>query len=193
MADAFFGEIRAFAFTYAPQDWAFCWGQQYLVGQFQALYTIIGTLYGGSPNVNFNVPDLRGRVTAGTGTVPVTPPPNGPLSYNISTVQGVNSIALTQYNMPSHNHQAVGGPSKLGVSGGPVPNSYVGVPRKGNVGYDGWSLYSSVTNPTTLSQSSLTTAYGNAGGGADPHTNVSPYLALNFCICMNGDVYPTKN
>jgi len=190
MSDAFFGEIRAFGFNFAPRDWAYCWGQPLAVSQYQALFTVISTLYGGDGRTTFNVPDLRGRDTCGTGSTSVS---NIPASFTTSQVQGASTATIAATNMPAHTHQAVGAQTKNSLTAGPAATAYVSIPRMGgNTGYDAWTPYANLSQATTLPATSLSSFGGNAGGGTDPHSNVSPYLAMNFCICLNGAVYPTR-
>ncbi len=187
MADAFYGEIRAFTFNYAPRDWAYCWGQKLPIAQYGALYSVIGALYGGDQQTFFNIPDLSGRVTAEAGTATVG---NITVTLDLAAAKGASTVSITQANMPLHSHQAVSVQTKAGITAGPTANSFVSIPRLDTTKvYDAWTPYASATNLTTLSPASVD--YFGASQ-VQAHDNVSPYLALNFCICINDGVYPRR-
>lgn len=181
--DAFWGEIRAFAFSYAPQGWAFCAGNTLAIAQNQALYAVIGTTYGGDGRNTFQLPDMRGRAPMNSGTGP-----GGGPSSQVGQKTGEPTVTLTQPQMPMHNHTAQGVQALAGQSltGMPSPTAYASIPRYSatNTTYDSWSL----SNPTIPLHPQ---AVGPAGGGAG-HDNLSPYLAMNFCICLDGAVFPTR-
>lgn len=192
MADAFYGEIRAFAFSFPPQDWAFCYGNALPMVQYQALYSVIGMTYGGSSSAQtFNLPDLRGRApmhwgtgrdAAGTGAQS-TP----------GTALGTPNVTLTATQMPTHTHVANGMQTGTGatLSNTPSQLSLISRPKhtQTNTTYDAWTTD---TPNTTLSANSVTPACG-ANGPAQAHSNISPYLTFNFCICLSNGVYPVRN
>jgi microcystin-dependent protein len=187
MADAFYGEIRAYTFDFPPQDWAYCDGQALKIMQYQALYSVIGSVFGGDNKTYFNIPDLRGRVAAGTGSAAVNMDNK---TLNLGETMGQNAVLISEANMPSHTHQAVSVQTKTQITAGPSADSFVSIPRL-NVTkvYDAWTPYANVSNKTTMSQSSVG-YFGNSP--ALPHANVSPYLSLNFCICLSDGAYPVR-
>jgi len=178
MADPYYGEIRAFAFNYPPMDWAFCTGQSVPVVQNQTLYSVIGNLYGGNTTV-FNLPNLQGRTVMGSGAGPALTP------RSVAQAVGTYSETLTVSQVPSHSHSAVaeganasviaptGAYLAKGVKGTPprvtAVNTYVG------------------SSPDAVMVSALAPV-----GSSGPHSNLQPYLALNFCICLNGADYPLR-
>jgi len=178
MADAFYGEIRAFGFNYLPQGWLFCDGSSVPVQQYQILYAVIGNSYGGD-RTNFNLPDLRGRVPIDAGSA-------GGLAFTVGQAVGAPSVTLGPSQMASHTHaaqgvQAIGGQT---LAAAPSATAYPSIPRNGTTVYDAWTP----SLPTTTLSS---TTIGSTGGGG-AHGNISPYLALNFCICADGAVFPVR-
>ena len=180
MSQPFVGEVRCFGFPFAPQNWAFCNGQSLAIAQFDVLYAVIGTIYGGDGTTTFNVPNLQGQVPMHWG--------NGPGGFNtsIGQVQGTPQVTLTQAQTPSHTHTIV---SQLVPSGGTVERTQV--PK--SVSYLADSSPSGIyldTTPTFNSQ--LAGNVLSSVGGSQPHDNMQPYLAVNFCICLFG-VFPSRN
>lgn len=180
--DAFWGEIRAFAFSYAPQGWASCSGNTLNITQNQTLYAVIGATYGGDGRVTFMLPDLRGRAPMDSGTAPSAPP------ADVGDVLGEPAVTLTQDEIPLHTHVANGVQGLTGqtLTGTPSATTYPSLPRytATNTNYDGWTV---APPSTTLHPQAL----GVSGGGGS-HSNLSPYLALNFCICIDGAAFPIR-
>jgi microcystin-dependent protein len=165
MAEPFLSEIRLFAFGHPPKGWAFCNGQLLPINQNQALFSLLGTTYGGNGQTTFALPNLRGRYAMHEG--------NG---HTLGEAAGSESVTLTQSQMPQHLH-FLQGANKNGDL--PIPTGNL----LGNVN----NLYRAPTNLTTL----LAGTVGNAGG-SQPHTNMSPYLVINFCIALIG-IFPSQN
>lgn len=180
MADPFTGEIRAFAFDYAPQDWAFCAGQTIAVQQNLALYAVIGTLYGGTPNQNFKLPDLMGRAPMGAGHGPGLTP------RTVSQAVGTVAETLQPMHMPPHNHAIAvqAGNATLGTPGGNFLAQRVTTGRPTTL-----PAYAPASGP--LDAPLASGALAPFVGGGQPHSNMQPYLALNLCICLNGE-YPVR-
>lgn len=179
MADPFYGEIRAFAFNFAPMDWAFCQGQSIAVAQNQALYSIIGNLYGGTPNQNFNLPDLRDRAPMGQGSGPgLTPRP-------LAQAVGTSSETLLSAHMPPHSH-AIAVQSSNATVGTPNGN-FLAAAITAGARPSSKSAYSPEAAAAELASTALTPLQG----GGQEHSNMQPYLALNLCICLQG-IYPIK-
>lgn len=178
--DAFTGEIRVFAFEYPPQDWAFCDGASIPASQHQRLAAIIHGAYGRDGSGSFRLPDLRGMAVMGVGS-------HEGQSVARGETLGEASITLTGLDLPSHTHHAVGYQALSQGTPGPVSNAYISLPRSGATVYDAWTTRSAAsTTKTTLSPLTLGSAGGTPAGAADAHDNVSPFLAMNFCICLQG-------
>jgi len=192
MADAFYGEIRAFAFNFAPQDWAHCDGSPLPFAQYQALLAVIGMTYGGSQTARtFNLPDLRGRAPMHWGSVQA---PSGNVHGSPGTTMGTPNVTLMANQTAAHTHQASGMQATTGTPTNiPSASTLITRPRHtaSSTTYDAWSTTDPA--PTTLHDDSVSPTGGTNGGAAQAHTNVSPFLALNFCICLNGAVFPVKD
>lgn len=165
MSDPFLGEIRVFCFGAPPSGWARCDGQLLPIAQHQALYSVIGTVYGGDGQTTFALPDLRGRVPVNPGTL-IGPGQRG----------GVEFHALTADEMPAHTHE-VKGSSAVPTRTSPV-NSY-------------WAA--SAANPYAAQPGALMhpAAISTVGQGQG-HSNMQPYVAVNFCIALEG-IYPSRS
>lgn len=164
----YLGEIRMFAGTFAPSGWLLCQGQILPIAGNDPLFSLIGTTYGGDGVTTFAMPDLRGRVPVHAGP-----------GYVIAQAGGVEQVTLTTAQIPAHTHPA-GAASAIGDSADPtgrVPaRNAAGVPRYG-AGAD-----------TTLAATTML-----ATGGSGAHTNMQPYLGINFIICSTAtSVYPSQ-
>lgn len=193
--DPIIGEIRAFAFNWAPYGWVRCDGSTYNIQQFQALYAVIGGTYGGNlQQGNFNVPNLQGRVLNGSGTL--TYPNNGGTgaSYAVAGKGGTETVALTENMAPPHTHDfnaAVPTDATLiatSIVNKPVVNSYLSsanevIPSVPNP--DAVLAYSNAAPDIELASGVLTPL---TGGSA--HDNRQPYLVINYCICYDGVFLP---
>ncbi len=187
--EPFLGEIRIFAGNFAPRSWAFCDGQLLSVDQNQSLFSLLGTTYGGDGRTTFGLPDLRGRapIHAGQGA--------SLSNYNLGQNGGEETVALTESEIPSHNHDAsatveteVTLPVNDSESESLSPNgNYLAKSRV--------TAYSDTTNGTYLAKTEATsTATVTVGstGGAQQHENRPPYLAVHYIICIQG-IFPTQN
>jgi microcystin-dependent protein len=172
MSDPFIGEIRLFPYTFAPRDWAFCNGQTLSIAQNTALFSLIGTLYGGNGLTTFALPDLRGRVAVSSGQGPGLSP------YELGQLGGEESVAMTESQMPVHQHQmSVNG----GSSGARSPhNRYLGR-------VSGGTAYVATSDGSALNPGAITDS-----GGGQPHENRQPHLTLNYCIALQG-IYPQRD
>ncbi|MCP9763285.1 phage tail protein [Lacihabitans soyangensis] len=171
MADPFVAEIRIFGFNFAPKGWAFCQGQILPLSQNTALFSLLGTTYGGDGKSNFALPNLQGSAPMFWGQGP------GLSLHDIGEISGSENITLLQSEMPIHSHQ-VSVVADLSNSGGiPGPQSYLAI---ANI-----PTYNSVAN-TSMSPNQLSIT-----GGSLPHNNMQPYLTLNFCIALQG-VFPPR-
>jgi microcystin-dependent protein len=168
MANAFVGEIRMFAGTFAPSGWAFCNGQTLSIAQSEVLFTLIGTTYGGDGITTFQLPDLRSRIPVHQGTNP---------NYVQGQAAGEESVMLTFNQMPAHNHvpQAL---STAGNQQGPAG----GVWASSNLGQFSSSSVNGTMSPAAIS----------SVGSNQAHPNIMPYLAVNFIISFFG-IFPSQN
>lgn len=158
--DAYFGEIRMFGGDYAPQDWALCNGQLLQISQYDALYALIGTTYGGDGVTTFALPDLRGRIPLGRG--------NG---YSLGQKVGQEMVALSAQQVATHTH-AVMASGDSGTDKSPAGNYWAACPANQFLAGPGTAVMSSA-------------AITPSGGGAE-HDNMMPYLPITFIICLNG-------
>jgi microcystin-dependent protein len=165
MSEPFLGEIRIVSFTYPPKGWAFCNGQILPIAQNSALFSLLGTTYGGNGVNTFALPNLQGRVPIHTGN-----------SFSLGQAQGEQTHTLTVGELPAHSHQAAGSQAAADQVS-PSGALWAATPA---------NAYS--TSPTTSMRSS---AVGSSGGG-QPHENMPPYLTLNFCIALVG-IFPSRN
>jgi microcystin-dependent protein len=172
--DPWLGEIALVAFNFAPKGWALCNGQILPISGNQALFSLLGTTFGGDGTINFALPDLRGRVPIHYGQG------SGLSSYNMGERGGVESLALTAAQMPAHAH-ALNASSLNGTSDTPGPGV---VPAKNASGVP---EYSSGAPNTSLAA----TAIGAAGGG-QAHENRQPFLVMNYVISLGG-LFPAQN
>lgn len=174
MADPFVAEIRIFPFGFAPKGWAFCNGQILPISQNTALFSLLGTTYGGDGKSTFALPDLQGNA-------PMQPGQGKGLSlYDLGQTGGAQDISLIQAEIPVHSHSwlANAAPATLNA-----PDTDRTIARS-----SGGNAYKSGSNPDV--QMAVPQALTPAGGGL-PHNNMQPYLVLNFCIALQG-VFPPR-
>ena len=171
--DPFLGEIRAFAGNYAPQGWAFCQGQLLSIAQYDALFSLLGTTYGGDGQTTFALPNLASRIALHRGTG------SGLSPRIIGEAGGAETVSLSVQQMPVHNHASVC--SNTGANKPSPVDSYWSTDPGGNTG-----AYS-----TTDGSQMAGTAIGMTGGG-QPHNNLQPYLVINYIVALEG-IYPPSN
>jgi microcystin-dependent protein len=170
MSDPFVAEIRIVPFNFAPRGWAFCNGQILPISQNTALFSLLGTNYGGDGRTSFALPDLQGRAPMFYGQGP------GLSLHDLGESAGSETVTLIQTEMPAHQHQAF----QSGVDADtPTPN---------NASWAGSEFGDSLRTPATGTFGA--TALAIAGNGL-PHNNMQPYLTLNFIIAMQG-VFPPR-
>ena len=180
MSDQFVGEIRCFGFNFAPYGWAQCTGQLLSIQQNAALFSLIGTYYGGNGTSNFALPNFQGIAPLhqgqGTGLSP----------YVVGEQVGTENVTLSTQQMPLHNHNVnaatnvQGGQSERGPT--PQPLSYLG---ESAIPDQVW-----IDPPNTMNTSLSPAVIGFSGSG-QPHSNQQPYLTINFCISLTG-AFPTR-
>lgn len=166
MGTPYLGEIKIVSFNFAPKGWAFCRGQLLPINQNQALFSLLGTTYGGNGQTNFALPNLQGRVPIHWGS-----------GFTLGQVGGQEYHNLTSSEMPAHNH-VLSGTTINGNTTEPVGAILARAPN---------NLYGTPTNLTTMHPQSVTNV-----GGSQPHNNMQPYLVLNFIIALVG-IFPSQN
>lgn len=175
MADPFVAEIRIFPFNFAPRGWAFCDGQILPISQNTALFSLLGTTYGGDGRSNFALPNLQGNV-------PMHPDQtSGRSQHFLGETGGTDTVTLLQSELPSHSHGAQANPQN-GLTTVPSASEMLSRSLGGNA-------YQTTTNQSIVNMDP--NALGIAGG-SQPHNNLMPYLTLNFCIALQG-VYPPRS
>lgn len=179
MADPFIGEIRIFGGNFPPKNWAFCNGQLLPIQQNTALFSVIGTTYGGDGKSTFALPDLRGRVPVHHGHGPGLTP------RDLGEKGGEASVTLTQDQMPAHSHQ-VQCSSNAGTGSNPQGAVWAAVPEY--KGQPAEPAYVNYTEDTSVSMSEEALA---SVGESLPHNNMQPYMAMNFIIALKG-VFPPR-
>lgn len=165
MSEPFLSEIKIVSFNFPPKGWAQCNGQLLPINQNQALFSLLGTTYGGNGQTTFALPDLRSRIPIHFGA-----------GHTLGEAAGSESVTLTLSQMPAHNH--------------PVSASNAdptqGLPT-GNMWANGSGAYSSGSPNSAMNPASISNV-----GGNQAHTNVQPYLVLNFIIALQG-IFPSQN
>lgn len=174
MADPFIGEIRIFPFNFAPKGWAWCNGQLLPISQNTALFSLLGTTYGGDGKSNFALPDLQGRA-------PMHPEQGPGLSLHyLGEIGGSKTVTLLASEIPAHSHSMQYGDSTV-----PQSNPSDALPTTSR-GRRSGMVYAEVAADKAMHPESLT-----IGGGSQPHNNMQPYLTFYFAIAMQG-VFPQR-
>jgi microcystin-dependent protein len=185
MSQPYLGEIEIFAFGFAPKGWLMCTGQLLPINQYQALFSLLGTTYGGNGTTTFALPDLRGRIAMGQGNG------QGLSSRTIGEVGGETNHTLLVTETPSHTHTLAATQNATIANNLNAPGPTVVLSQTTGRGTGGTTLtvnlYAADTNP---SQPMAPAAIGTTGG--QPHNNLMPSVALNFCIATVG-IFPTRN
>jgi microcystin-dependent protein len=164
MGSPYLAEIRIFTFNFAPKGWAMCNGQLMQISQNQALFSLLGTTYGGDGRTTFALPNLQGRMPRHVGQGFILGEQGGEVNHTLITSE-----------LPAHTHQAVGSSTPANL-GDPTGNLWAA----GNAAY-------SPSSNTTMNPACLTSI-----GGGQPHPNMSPYLVLIVCIALQG-IFPSQN
>ena len=177
----YISEIQIFAFDFAPRGWAFCNGQLLAINTNQALFSLLGTTYGGNGVNTFALPDLRGRVPLGWGNGA------GLTLNNLGAMGGAENVTLLPTQIPPHTHsitttaaqscQSVGGNQNTPAASFPAT-------------HETENIYSTTSN-ANMGAPTVNTTIGIAGG-SQPHSNLPPYLTMNFCIAIQG-IFPSRN
>lgn len=171
MSEPFVGEIRIFAGNFAPRGWAFCDGQLLAVSQNDALFSLLGTIYGGDGRTTFGLPDLRGRIPIHAGSGPGLSP------RRLGAKAGSENVTLTINQLPSHSHQLK---ASTNIPSDRDPTGHV----------TGQTVSNTYINDTPVVDMS-SQAIENVGGSRS-HTNLMPFLCVNFIIALFG-IYPSRH
>ena len=165
MAEPFLSEIRIMSFGYPPKGWALCNGQLLPINQNQALFSLLGTTFGGDGRVNFALPNLQGRTPIHVGS-----------GHTLGEPGGEQAHTLTMGELPMHTHSLIGASTPADVN---VPNNaYLGIVN---------NAYTGASNPVAMSPAASPNV-----GGSQAHLNMQPFLTLTFCIALQG-IFPSPN
>jgi microcystin-dependent protein len=168
--DQYVGEIRMFGGNFAPQGWLFCAGQQLNISEYEVLFSLIGTTYGGDGMTTFRLPDLRGRIPINQGTS------NIGTVYHKGQIGGSETITLVTNQIPQHTHSVNVSPSN-GETNNPANAVWAG---------------SSVTQYSTGTPNNMMAGQAiSVSGGSIPHDNMMPFLAISFIIATDG-IFPSN-
>ncbi|MDR3529655.1 MAG: tail fiber protein [Rhodopila sp.] len=180
MSEPFLGQIALFPYNFAPRGWADCAGQLLPIRQYTALFSLLGTYYGGDGRMTFALPNLQGTVPVGQGTQP------GGSTYIIGETEGSESVTLTTASMPAHSHP-LSATTVHGTINSPGGN-LLATPQQGNPPLTSkGEIYNTAAPDTSLTQASI-----QPTGGSLPHNNVQPFLVLRYCIALQG-IFPPRS
>ena len=168
MAEPFLGEIRIFSFNFPPKGWAFCNGQFLPINQNQALFSLMGTMYGGNGQTTFALPDLRGRAPIHVGG-----------TFSQGQAGGQEFHTVTQSEMPQHIHIQHATSNAVTTN---IPSTTAALGNSAPA-----EVYEGGTNYVAMSPTALTNV-----GGSQPHENRQPLIVLNFCVALQG-IFPSQN
>ena len=182
--EPFIGQIQPFGFNFAPRGWAMCDGQLLAISTHTALFSLLGTIYGGDGRTTFALPDLRGRVATHMGNGP------GLSSYRIGERGGTERNYLNVTQLPSHNHSAAGTVKGFfqPPSGGGNSNNPSGANFSGDTGAN---IYTNQAATVNMAANNVTVSVGNTGGN-QPVGNIQPFLCINWCIALVG-IFPSRS
>ena len=175
MSDQFVAEIRIFPFNFAPKGWAFCDGQLLPISQNTALFSLLGTTYGGDGKSTFALPDMQGNTPMQQGQGP------GLSLRDLGELGGEQAVTLLQTEMPAHSHTAQGSSTVANLLT-PVNNAWAS-------GQKGFGTFYTPSSAQNVQMSPFATSIA---GGNLPHNNMMPYLTLNFCIALQG-IFPPRS
>ena len=177
MSQPFIGEIRMFGGSFAPAGWAFCAGQLLPISENDALFTLIGTTYGGDGQETFGLPDLQGRVPVHAGS-------QAGVTYNLGEKAGTETVTLTTQQIPTHNHLVSS--TTAGGSGTPGPTTIMADQGPAGAPVSAYLPFNNVT------QVALRNSIVGPTGGSQPHDNMQPFLVVSYIISLFG-IFPSQN
>lgn len=186
MSTPFIAEIKMFAGNFAPRSYAFCNGQILSIAQNTALFSLVGTTYGGNGQTTFALPDLRGRcpIHSGNSQGPGLP------GVQLGEMAGTPSVTLLTTNMPAHNHALTGATTALPcASGGGTLDNPTGAIPSGSASHEDYAAASAATGSMASAPVSGSTSIA---GGSQPFSIMQPYLGINFIIATQG-IFPSRN
>jgi microcystin-dependent protein len=193
--EGYMAEIRMFAANFAPKTWALCNGQFLSIAQNQALFSLLGTTFGGNGTTTFCLPDFRGKIPVGTGSS------NFGTTTVMGNVAGSEVVTLLVNNLPAHNHPtsiagdiAVKVKNAIANQSTPSSSSYLAIPARsaGRAKTKVKGFGTTVGAVTLHPHSVLATADTQNAGGNQPHSNMQPSLGINYIICLYG-IFPSRN
>lgn len=170
MGEPFIGEIKLFPWNWAPKNWAFCDGRLLPISQNTALFSLLGTTYGGDGRVTFGLPNLQSRTPAHRGS-----------QLTQGELTGVEQVTITTATMAAHNHPLMGTSATASLRA-PADHSF------GNDTSPSADFYAPASQTIPINPQSI----GNNFGGGQPHNNMQPYLVMNYCIALFG-IFPSRN
>jgi len=188
--DNYLGEIRLFGGNFAPVGWLVCNGALLSIAQNEALFTLLGTQYGGDGITTFAIPDLRGRIAVGTGQIS-----GGSTNYVLAQAAGVPNVTLLTSNIPSHTHMIMA-VNTAATTGDPTNNMMAqtnGTNSADPTPYPDVNLYTTLPLPdggTSIPNALMDPTSLTPIGGTQPHDNMMPYVCLNYIIATEG-IYPS--
>ena len=174
MSSPFLAEIRIFPFNFAPKGWAFCAGQLLPISQNTALFSLLGTFYGGDAKVTFALPNLQGNVAMHTDQY------SGGGQFPLGSQSGVPYVTLLQSEIPAHTHQVQADILAVDIASNSPQSNVLGNATP-------TLLYSNAATTNT----NMSPQMASIAGGSQPHNNMQPYLTLNYCIALQG-IYPAR-
>ncbi len=179
--DPFIGEVSMFAGTFAPRGWALCNGQLLSISQYTALFSLLGTTYGGDGRTTFALPDLRGRVPVHAGQGP------GLSNYRLGQRGGVEAVTLNANQMPSHNHAYSPTATSSTATTADPQNARLATTPQNAAGVQTYSTDTDVNAHVTMTSDSTANT-----GGSQAHTNIQPFTTINYIIALQG-IFPSRN
>ena len=180
MADPYLGEIRMFAGKYAPLDWHFCDGSLLSIKEYGALYSLMGTAWGGDGSSTFGLPDLRGRVPLGQGKAV------SGTTYTLGQKAGTETVVLTEAEIPLHTHS-------FNATTADATTNEIGATVTYAKAHDGTLPYTMTTTTPAPTVVQFNAATVQESGGDQPHANVMPVIGVNYIICVLNGLYPQRN
>lgn len=178
MDEMYISALAIFGFDFAPRNWALCNGQLLPINQNQALFSLLGTTFGGNGTTNFALPNLQGRIPIGMGQG------SGLANYNLGQQGGVANQSLQIAEIPSHNHIALVNST---AADGASPVSASAIAAATDVNSEATKIYNTTAPNVVLNNNTIA-----INGGSQPHNNMQPYITVNYSICMFG-VFPSRN
>lgn len=181
MTQPYVGEVTIYAFNFAPRDWAFCNGAQLAIAQNAALFSIIGTTYGGNGTTTFALPNIQNNAVMAQGQSP------GLSNYVLGQLSGQETVTLNQQQMPAHNHTVSGYAPAAATDFklAPAQNYWIGSRAGGSS-----TSFLFAQNPGA--NQFFAAQVVSTSGGNQPHMNQQPYIGMNFCIALYG-IFPSRN